>query len=92
MQLAVECGAPCLGQVDLSAVLKTTPLELKRTIKIPLLCLEEVGADFLNMDVPFSMSTDQPFAATFANIQLVAGAAKDADALRCADVGVDLKL
>jgi beta-glucosidase len=33
------------------------------------------------------VSADAPFAATFANIQIVGGAAKDKDALACGDLG-----
>jgi beta-glucosidase len=89
--LAMECEVPCKGAVDLSAVLKKIPLKTKHTVKIPLTCLEEAGADTLNVDVPFSVSANRPFVAAFTNIRVVAGAAKDADTLSCSDVGVNLK-
>jgi beta-glucosidase len=89
--LAMECEAPCKGEVDLSAVLKKIPLKTKHTVKIPLTCLEEAGADSLNVEVPFSVSANRPFSAAFTNIRVVAGAAKDADTLSCPDVGVNLK-
>ena len=91
VMLAVECELPCKGEVDLGPVLKKIPLGAKHTVKIPLNCLEEAGADFLNVDVPFSISATRPFAAAFTNIRVVAGAARDADTLTCSDIGVNLK-
>ncbi|MDP2367383.1 glycoside hydrolase family 3 N-terminal domain-containing protein [Rhodoferax sp.] len=89
--LAIECGAPCRGEVDFSAVLrKLTPLT-KQTISVPLACFEAKGADFVNVDVPFSVLTSHPFSAAFGNIQIVSGGAGQADALTCQQVGVDLK-
>ena len=88
VSLAVECEAPCRGEVDLSQVLGRMPLERKKTLKIPLMCFDETGADFLNVDVPFSVETSKPFSAAFTRIQIVSGAAADADALSCTDVGV----
>ncbi len=86
--LAVECEDPCRGEVDFTNVLAKIPLQTRYTVKIPLMCFDETGADFLNVDVPFSVSTSQPFSAAFTNIQIVSGAAGDADALRCPDAGV----
>ena len=86
VKLAIECGAPCRGELDFTAILKKTALHQKRTVKIPLLCFEDAGSDFLNMDIPFSVYAEQPFSAAFTQIQLVSGAAQDADALSCADL------
>ncbi len=92
VRLGMECGRPCLGEVDFTAFLKTMALQQKKTVKIPLLCFEEAGSDFLNTDIPFSVFSDNKFSATFTRIRVVSGAAGDADALRCADVGVKLPL
>ena len=81
--LAVECGAPCRGELDLTRFLRQSATHRKLTVKIPLLCFEDAGADFLNMDIPFSMYSAQPFSAAFSRIELVSGAARDADALSC---------
>jgi beta-glucosidase len=88
--LAIECGAPCRGEVDLSAVLRKLSLRSKQTISIPLACFEAKGTDFVNVDVPFSVLTSLPFSAAFGNIQIVSGAAGQADALTCQQVGVNL--
>ncbi len=84
--VAAECGLPCRGELDLTKVINSTPLHAKRTIKIPLLCLEDAGADFLNMDIPFSIYSAQSFSALFTKIQLISSAAMDADTLSCAEL------
>lgn len=89
--LAIECGAPCRGEVDLTAALRKMSLRTKQTLSIPLRCFEAKGTDFVNVDVPFSVLTSQPFSAAFGNIQIVSGGAGHADALSCQQVGVDLK-
>ncbi len=89
--LSVECELPCKGEVDLGPVLKKMPLGTKHTVKIPLACLEDAGADFLNVDVPFGVSATRPFAAAFTSIRIVSGAVKDADTLVCSDIGVNSK-
>jgi beta-glucosidase len=86
--LAVECEAPCRGEVELTALIRKLPLGQRKTVKIPLLCLEDAGADFLNVDVPFSVSTSRPFSAAFTHIRIVSGAARDADTLACPDIAV----
>ncbi len=86
VQLAVECEAPCRGEVDLSAAIRKLPLGKRHTLKIPLRCLEDAGADFLNVDVPFSVSTSGPFSAAFTHIRIIAGAANEADTLACPDI------
>lgn len=90
VRLGMECGRPCLGEVDFTPFLKSLPLQEKKTVKIPLMCFEEAGSDFLNTDIPFSVFSDNTLSASFTRIRVVSGAARDADALRCADVGVNL--
>jgi len=38
------------------------------------------------VDVPFSLAADAPLDAAFARIRVLAGAAKDADALACSNL------
>lgn len=72
-------------ELDASAVLKQLVGKGKQTVKIPLACFAAKGLPLAAFSTPFSVSADAPFAATFANIQIVGGAAKDKDALACAD-------
>ncbi|MGZ8982680.1 MAG: glycoside hydrolase family 3 protein [Methylotenera sp.] len=85
--MSMGCTSSCSGTIDLTQVLKRSAVNTKRTIKIPLDCFSAQGANLERVDMPFSVLTDQPFGAAFANIQIRAGAAKDADALTCAEVG-----
>ena len=55
----------------------------KQTVRIALSCFG--GADLSKMDTPFAVDSDAPFAAAFANIQIVGGAAKEKDAVTCAE-------
>ena len=82
----IDCVYPCFGELDMTAVLKSLPLNQKSTVKIPLSCFLSTGSkgtDFTLVDVPFLYYTEKPFSATFANIRWQVGAAKDADALAC---------
>ena len=81
--LAMGCGETCGGEIDLTEALTSTGTGQKRTIKAPLKCFAARGADMAAIDTPFAIEADAPFAAAFANIRIVAGAAKDADALKC---------
>lgn len=72
-------------ELDASAVLKQALGKGKQTVKIPLSCFAAKGLPLAAFSTPFSVSADAPFAATFANIQIVGGAAKDKDALSCGD-------
>ena len=84
----VGCGPGCSGAVDLAKVLKDYGVNAKHTVKIPLTCFAEQGADLGRVDIPFGVSAAKPFAAAFSNIQIVSGAARDADASKCADITV----
>lgn len=87
IRLSMGCGPTCSGAVDLTQVFKSYGANAKRTVKIPLACFAAQGADLGRVDVPFAVSASKPFAAAYSNIQIVAGAAKDADALKCGDSG-----
>lgn len=83
VKLRVDCGWPCIGELDATTVLKGLPLDTRRTLKVPLACFFAKGADFTAIDVPFLVYTDRRFVATFANIRWQINAANDADALSC---------
>jgi beta-glucosidase len=72
-------------ELDASAVLRPLAGKGKQTVKIPLSCFAAKGLPLAAFSTPFSVAADAPFAATFANIQIVGGAAKDKDALACGD-------
>ncbi|WP_332853661.1 glycoside hydrolase family 3 protein [Duganella sp. S19_KUP01_CR8] len=72
-------------ELDASAVFQRLAGKGKQTVKIPLACFSAKGLSLAALSTPFSVAADAPFAATFANIQIVGGAAKDKDALACGD-------
>jgi beta-glucosidase len=74
-------------ELDASAVFQQLAGKGKQTVKIPLSCFSAKGLSLAALSTPFSVSADAPFAATFANIQIVGGAAKDKDALVCGELG-----
>jgi beta-glucosidase len=81
--LSMGCGEGCGGGIDLAPVIaKWAPGE-KHTVKVPLVCFAQRGADLGGVDVPFSIEADAPFAAAFTNIKVVAGAGSDADVVAC---------
>ncbi|MFA6444707.1 MAG: glycoside hydrolase family 3 N-terminal domain-containing protein, partial [Sterolibacterium sp.] len=85
VRMAMDCGYPCRGVLDLTGVLKQIGSGVRRTVKIPLACFAAKGTDLARVDTPFNVSTTGQFSAAFTKIQLVAGAAGDFDALRCSD-------
>ncbi|USX16154.1 glycoside hydrolase family 3 C-terminal domain-containing protein [Oxalobacteraceae bacterium OTU3CAMAD1] len=72
-------------ELDASAVFQRMAGKGKQTVKIPLSCFGAKGLKPDALSTPFAVSADGPFAATFANIQIVGGAAKDKEASACGD-------
>jgi beta-glucosidase len=71
--------------LDLSGVFQRLAGKPKQTVRIPLACFVAKGADLAKVDTPFAVSSDAAFAAAFANIQIVGGAAREKDALTCGE-------
>ena len=83
--LAMECGHGCGAALDVTALFAKAGAA-PRTLKVPVACFAARGLDSGRVDVPFSIATTAPFEAAFARIRITAGAARDADALRCSDL------
>ena len=81
--LAMECGKGCGADVDLRDTLTGFAPGSRHTVKVPLACFARRGLDLGGVEVPFSIGADAPFDAAFTNIKVVAGAARDADAVDC---------
>lgn len=87
VSLSMHCGSRCNASVDMTEVFKRLAgKKEKQTIKIPLSCFTTKGVKLNNVDIPFSISNTAAFSAAFTNIQVVGGAAKDQDALNCAEL------
>lgn len=78
----VSIGA---ASVDLTGVFQKLAGKGKQTVRIPLACFTAKGADLAKVDTPFAVSTSAAFSAAFANIEVVGGAAREKDALTCAE-------
>ncbi|WP_082541670.1 MULTISPECIES: glycoside hydrolase family 3 N-terminal domain-containing protein [unclassified Rhizobacter] len=86
VKIRIDCGYPCRGELDGTAVLAALPLGTKATVKIPLSCFADAGADFSAIDTAFLVQTDKPFSASFANIRWLVNASGDADTHTCAEL------
>lgn len=83
VSVSMQCGTGCQGRVDISDALGAAGIGQKKTMKIPLACFAKAGADMPGIEEPFHIDADAPFAAAFANIRIVSGAATDPDAVKC---------
>ena len=79
---ASACGQP----LDATRVFARLAGKGKQVVKIPLACFTAKGVDLARVDTPFSVSSTAGFAAAFGNIDVVGGAARDADAVRCEEL------
>ncbi|MES2931956.1 MAG: putative glycoside hydrolase [Pseudomonadota bacterium] len=83
VKVRIDCGYPCLGELDGTTLFKNFALSSKYTVKLPLACFAAKGTNFATVDTPFLIYTSKAFSASFADIRWVAGAANDADAISC---------
>ena len=74
------------ASLDLAPVFQSLAGKGKQTVRVPLACFTAKGADLARVDTPFAVNADAPFSAAFTNIQIVGDAAKEADALKCAEL------
>ncbi|MFC3816773.1 glycoside hydrolase family 3 N-terminal domain-containing protein [Lysobacter sp. GCM10012299] len=72
------------GSVDIAPQLLAAGIGKKVTINVSLRCFGNQKVDVGAVDVPFSVSAQAPFAAAFTRIAVVAGAARQANAIDCA--------
>lgn len=87
VMLSMTCGVECGGAIDLAPALAGLEPGEKHTVKVPLACFAERGANLGATDVPFAIEADAPFAASFTRIEVVTGAGDDVDALDCGKGG-----
>lgn len=83
VSMSIGCGLNCEGKIDTTELFKGAFGKGKQVVKIPLSCFAAHGADLSKVDVPFSVLTDGPLSAAFTNIEIVADAGKDVDAMIC---------
>ncbi|UNK48731.1 glycoside hydrolase family 3 C-terminal domain-containing protein [Lysobacter sp. S4-A87] len=71
------------ASIDIAPQLTAAGIGSKVTINVPLRCFGDRKVDIGGVDVPFSVSAQAPFEAAFTRIAVVAGAARQADAIDC---------
>jgi beta-glucosidase len=86
VSMTMDCGEKCVATLNLSKSFQSYVGGGVKTVKIPLSCFVQAGADLSKVKAPFSVLTDGTFKADFASIKLVAAADKDADTLSCANL------
>ncbi len=84
--LAMDCGDNCMATFDVSKKLTELVGKGINTIKIPLACFVAQGVKLKQLKTPFSLATDAPLSLAMGEVDMQAGAARDADALACAPV------
>ena len=72
-------------ELDASAVFQRLAGKGKQKVTIPLACFAARGLSTAALAVPFSVSSDAPLTASFANVEIVGGAARDKSALDCGE-------
>ncbi len=83
VQVRVDCGFPCTGEVDVTKALSGLAPNARATIRIPLQCFADRGVDFTSVYTPFAVQAQQPFIASFANIRWALGETPGATTLPC---------
>lgn len=81
--LAMDCGDNCVASVELTEVFRGMAGKAMQTLRIPLQCFIAKGVNPRKIKTPFSIATDAAFIASFDEVQMRAGGAKDSDALAC---------
>ncbi len=83
VHVRVDCGHPRGGSVDVTAGLRALPPHAKTTLRLPLTCFADLGADMASVDTPFGMDTDRPFVARIGNVRWEVGPPKSEGVLAC---------
>jgi len=85
--IAMGCaGAACGQPLDATRMFARLAGKGKQVVKIPLACFTAQGVDLARVDTPFSVTGSAGFAAAFGNVDVVGGAARDADTVRCEEL------
>jgi beta-glucosidase len=73
--MSVGCGELCAGDVDVTSMLRTQPLNEWHTLRVPLRCFAANGADMSRVATPLQISTQGAMTLRMADVELVAGRA-----------------
>ncbi|VUD66450.1 Beta-glucosidase BoGH3B [Thalassocella blandensis] len=79
VELKVDCGFPCSGKLDIKERLMKDVLGEWKSLTVDLACFEKEGTNFVEVSSPWVLMTNGELSLSFANIEYVPNAAKDAD-------------
>ena len=65
----IDCGYPCIGQIDITAAVKAQTLNTWKTVAIPLQCFAAAGTDFTAVNTPFLLYSSGRFEVSVGNIR-----------------------
>ncbi|WP_083438405.1 glycoside hydrolase family 3 protein [Caldimonas brevitalea] len=69
VKLRVDCGWPCLGEIDVTSAVKAQPVNAWKEVAVSLQCFADAGTDLAIVNTPFLMYTSGRFEAAVANIR-----------------------
>jgi beta-glucosidase len=69
--LAMACGMTCRGVTQIAGVLGELPLGEWRTVRIPLACFRDAGADLSRITAPMVLGTGGSLGLSFSDVRLV---------------------
>lgn len=81
--LRMDCGYPCSGELDVSNVLRSMPVETWQPFSIDLDCFSQRGADLWRIDTPFLLATSGQMALEISHIMIETNALTPA--INCAN-------
>jgi beta-glucosidase len=75
VSLGLRCAEPLCGtragaMLDITKILKNSPVGEWRTLSVPLSCFSAAGADLANVVIPFAVETSGRFALTISEVSL----------------------
>jgi beta-glucosidase len=73
VELYLGCGNACTRSLDVSRLFAGYRPGTRHAVSIPLRCFSTADRDFAQVDVPFGLLAEPPFAAAFADIRITAG-------------------
>ena len=66
--MRMDCRYPCSGQIDVTGLLKSLPMNSWQSVAIDLDCFRAAGAELSQIDVPFLIGTSGPLALQLSHI------------------------
>ncbi|WKB53856.1 glycoside hydrolase family 3 protein [Eleftheria terrae] len=69
VKLRVDCGYPCLGEIDVTPMVQALPANSWTEVAVPLQCFADAGTDMTLVNTPFLMSTEGRFEVALANMR-----------------------